>query len=323
MIAMPQTARDLVVHRTYTKPDNSTGLTRKTTATQEWVFGAAGGNEFMIKFDKNFVKKHLFLYSKKTSEVAAIAAQLWEAAGKPSGRDTEFWLAAELAKFNAKMTKVLTARAEQWVCTCGHLLAAHPCLVCGHQMSRHRTNSGNPCACKEPPNGSCTCTTPALATFPCSEGGCTCAGFADTRGQYAAKRAASLKGDNPLAGAGTMANTCLVLDRVSMADFKSVVISAIEAAETPAFTWPVIPLGTAPMPPVPSGFNDPSVKHITWDFGAQHLGCVIKADLSQDPSNWVKRRGVIVSMVKTGVGPATHGGGQQYQYCVFHLSGDC
>lgn len=318
---MVQTARDLVAHRNYVKPDNSTGLTRKTTASQEWVFGSGGGNEFMIKFDKNFVKKHLFTYSKKTAEVGAIAAQLWDAAGKPANRDEEFWLAAELSKFNTKMTKALQARAEQSLCSCGHLLALHPCSVCGHAMSRHRTGGGAPCACKEPPNGSCTCVAPALAIFRCTHVGCGCAAFADTVGTYAAKRVASQKGDNPLAGAGTTVNTCLVLDRVAMSDFKAVVIAAIQAAETPAFSWPTIPALMAPMPPVPGGFNDPSVKHIRWDFGASHLGCVVKADLSQDPSLWARKQGIVVNTVKTGVSPLG-GGRHQYQYCVFHLHAD-
>ena len=165
------------------------------------------------------------------------------------------------------------------------------------------------------------CTAPALAIFRRVEGACACGAFADTVGTYSAKRTASLKGDNPLAGAGTMANTCLVLDRVSMADFKTVVISAIEAAETPAFTWPVIPMGTPPMPPVPQNYTDPAVKHIRWDFGPQHLGCVIKADLNQDSSTWVRRQGIEVSMVKTGAAAIGHGR-QQYQYCVYHLRGD-
>lgn len=309
---MGQTARDLVAHRSYNKPDGSTALTRKTTANQEWVFGAAFGNEFMIKFDKNFVKKHLFTYSKKTAEVGAIASQLWEAAGKPEGRDVDFWLAAELSKFDAKLTKVLKARAEDVVCTCGHTLLRHPCSGCGHQRARHFTGGGARCACKEPPLGSCGCAAAAVISFGCGVPGCACAAFANTAGRYAAKRTAVGKGDNPLAGASTQVNTCLVLDRVAMSDFKSVVISAIAAKETPTFTWPVIPPAHAPMPPVPGNYNDPAVKHVRWDFGASHLGCVIKADLNQDSSLWVRRQGVEVSMVKTGVTPTGHGG-QQYQ----------
>lgn len=313
-----QTARDLIAHRNYVKPDGSSGITRKTTATQEWVFGASGGNEFMIKFDKNFVKKHLFTYSKKTSEVAGIATQLWEAAGKPPNRDLEFWLAAELTKFNGKVTKVLKARGEASVCTCGHLLAAHTCVTCNHARSRHLTGSGNPCACKEPllpAPGQCGCTD---VHFKCREAGCACNNFVSTQGNYAAKRAASLKGDNPLAGAATTVNTCLVLDRVSMADFKSVVISAIQAAETNAFTWPTAPAANLPMPPVPNNFAGASTKHVRWDFGAANLGCVVNADLSQPTAVWGKAQGVEVCMVKTGVTPTGHGG-QQYQYCVYHL----
>lgn len=315
-----QTARDLIAHRTYVKPDGSSGLTRKTTATQEWVFGASGGNEFMIKFDKNFVKKHLFLHSKKTSEVAAIAAQLWEAAGKPGNRDLEFWLAAELVKSNQKMLAVLTARGEASVCTCGHLLSAHVCSGCHHARSRHLTGGGNACACKEPlvPGpGLCGC---ALTTFPCSTAGCLCQVFQNTQGTYATQRQNSLKGDNPLAGAGTTVNSCLVLDRVSMAHFKSVVVGAIQQNETNAFTWPVAPPANLPMPPVPGNFNGPASKHVRWDFGATNAGCVVNADLAQPPSAWGQLQGVEVCMVKTGVTPTGHGG-HQYQYCVYHLHG--
>ena len=317
----PQTARDLVVHRTYAKPDGSTGLTRKTTATQEWVFGATGGHEFMIKFDKNFVKKHLFLYSKKTAEVAAIAAQLWEAAGKPPNRDEEFWLAAELAALDAKLTKVLKARGEKSVCTCGHLETVHLCsgvvgAVCSHARSRHLTGTGNPCACKEPPLGSCACTGVGVA-FTCRSAGCTCGGFTDTTGRYSASRVTSGKGDNPLAGAGTTVNTCLVLDRISMDHFKQVVVSAIGTAETPGFTW--VADGTY----VPGGgvYHGPGKKSVVWDFGPSHLGCVINADLSQPPAAWGRKQGVKVAMVKTG-GTPTGRGGNQYQYYVFHLEGD-
>lgn len=311
-----QTARDLVAHRNYIKSDGSDGLTRKSTANQEWVFGATGGNEFMIKFDKNFVKKHLFTYSKKTSDVAAIATQLWDAAGKPDGRDVEFWLAAELTKFNHKMTKVLKARGEASVCTCGHLVAAHACPTCLHARSRHLTGSGNACACKEPQisgPGTCGC---GVNQFPCGTLGCLCNNFVSTQGTYEASRIASQKGDNPLSGAGTTVNSCLVLDRVSMASFKSVIIAAIQTSETNAFTWATAP---TPMPPVPNNFNGPSTKHVRWDFGPANLGCVVNADLSQPASAWGRGQGVEVCMVKTGVTPMGHG--NQYQYCVYHLQG--
>jgi hypothetical protein len=88
-----QTARDLVAHQDYavTGGNGATALTRKSCEHQEWVFGATGGHEFMIKFDKNFFKKHLLTYSKKSVEVGNRAKELWEAAGQPPGRDVEFW----------------------------------------------------------------------------------------------------------------------------------------------------------------------------------------------------------------------------------------
>lgn len=317
-----QTARDLIAYRSYTPTGTTTtALTRKTTLNQEWVFGASNGHELMIKFDKNFFKKHLFTYSKKTEQVAQIAFYLWEAAGKPEGKADEFWLAAELTKLNDKLRKTLEHRAEANLCTCGHLNALHTCNGCGHAKSRHYTGGGARCNCKEPPAGSCACLAAAAIAFPCSKPGCACAVFTDTTGTYATHRVAVGKGDNPLAGAGTTRNTCLILDRISMSDFKAVVIGAIEAAETPGYTWPTIPGTDGPMPPVPNNYNNPAVKHIRWDFGASRLGCVVLADLSQDPTTWAQKQGIEVCIVKTGVTPTGHGG-NQYQYCVFHLSGD-
>src|SRR5262245_36979529 len=137
-----QTARDLVAHQGYVKTNGSPDLTRKSTAQQEWVFGASGGHELMIKFDKNFIKKHLYMYSKKTTEVEARAAHLWVAAGKPPGRDLEFWVQAETEKLSNKLSKATSARCEAKVCRCKHFATKHVCSGCGHDMFNHLNAAG-------------------------------------------------------------------------------------------------------------------------------------------------------------------------------------
>jgi hypothetical protein len=303
-----QTARDLVAFKSYTPTGTTdTRLTRKLTLDQEWVFSATGGNQFMIKFDKNFFKKHLFTHSKKTDEVSKIAYYLWETAGKPPGKDEEFWLQAELVKLNDKLTKALKHRAEGSVCTCGHMLADHPCSACNHGRARHFTGSGNRCNCKEPAppdgGGPCGCLGTAAVTFGCKKAGCTCAAFTPTTGAYGAQRAGSGKGpDNPLAGAQTTRNTCLILDRIPMEKFKEVVVKAFETVETPGFTW-----------------ADGTEEHVDWNFNIDK--CVIQADLSQDPSAWATYKGVQVTAKKINSTPLGTGSGKQYVYQVFHQSG--
>ena len=46
------------------------------------------------------------------ASVSRLAYQLWEDAGRPAGRDLDFWLAAE-AKLRAPVAKSAPARTEQ------------------------------------------------------------------------------------------------------------------------------------------------------------------------------------------------------------------
>lgn len=315
---MPQTARDLVAHESYTVTGTGASeLTRKSCAHQEWVFGATtGGHEFMIRFDKNFFKKHLFTYSKKTDVVANRARELWEAAGKPPGRDLEFWVQAETEKLFNKLTKSTSARSEAKMCRhCKKFFNVHICSGCNHTMDLHINSHGNRKNCA---HVGCGCLIAHPVTFDCPTGGTQ---FVASTGDYANQRGAKGKPDaNPLAGAQTHRNTCLILDRIPMTDFKTVLISALEALETPAFTWPTDPL--VPVNgPVPPNYHGPAGKEVHWDFGATRLGCVIKVDLSQDPSTWVKKQGMKVSMVKSGSADLGHGR-RQYQYFAYHFNGE-
>lgn len=298
-----QTARDLVAYKNYTPTGlTETRLTRKLTLDQEWVFGGSGGVDIMIKFDKNFFKKHLFTYSKKTNEVAQIAFFLSKEAGDPPGREMDFWLQAELIKLNQKLRKALEHRAEAFRCTCGHYLISHACTNCGHGPAKHKTGSGANCACKEDTGAGikCGCTT---YTNRCVESGCACGGFTNTpTGAYATSRSNSGKGpDNPLQGAPTQVNTCIILDRIPMEKFKDVVIKSFETAETTSHTWAIN-----------------TEKHLTWDFGIAN--CVVNASLGQAPKDWTTSTGVTVSTKKLSFTPASSGKRDLYTYQVFHLS---
>lgn len=302
---MPQTSRDLVAYKSYTPTGTTdTKQTRKLTLDQEWVFGGTGGTNLMIKFDSNFFKKHLFTYSKKTAEVAQNAYLLSKAAGDPPGRELEFWLQAELTKLNQKLRKALEHRAERYKCTCGHYQVSHKCTNanCKHEEIKHKTGTGNPCPCKvtlqqPPPAHLCGC---ANQVFHCDIPACPCTAFnvnPAAVGIYAAQRAASGKGpDNPLAGAATQLNTCIILDRIPMEKFKSVVINSFETAETPAFTWAI---------------NDQ--KDLTWDFAVPN--CIINASLGQDPGAWTSGTQTQVVAQKISTTPALN------TYKIVHLAG--
>ena len=185
----------------------------------------------------------------------------------------EFWLQAELTKLNQKLRKALEHRAEKHKCTCGHYQISHKCTTCQHEEIKHKTGGGNPTGCKEklppvPPGTLCAC---ANQVFLCDTPGCLCTAFsanAAAVGTYTAQRATSGKGPvNPLAGAATQLNTCIILDRIPVEKFKSVVINSFETAETPAFTWAI---------------NDQ--KNLTWDFAIPN--CIINASLGLDPGAW-------------------------------------
>jgi hypothetical protein len=106
--------------------------------------------------------------------------------------------------------------------------------------------------------------------------------------------------DNPLQGAATQLNTCIILDRIPMDKFKSVVIKSFETAETPAFTWAI---------------NDE--KHLTWDFGIPN--CIINASLGQDPGSWTSGTHTQVLAQKISATPAGGGMPALNTYKIVHL----
>jgi hypothetical protein len=249
-------------------------IKRQATATQEWVIQDTGGVQFILKFDKNFVKKHLFTFSKKSAAVQHAADLLFDKDGRPKGKEAEYLLMAQLAALDAKLLKTLEFRAEEKTCRhckdpatgLARFRSAHLCgrADCNHPVSTHTDDSGK---CNAP---GCTCTgvgadvycpdgvsgavvtrdayyvkTPSVplpakpnfatvtdkkkaaqdyqgdlkkaqdanalrAKDPAVTGvksALSTAKKVDTSRTYAAKRASTGKGDDPLAGASTAVNT--------------------------------------------------------------------------------------------------------------------
>jgi hypothetical protein len=119
------TAADLITYEHYT--DSNSGkdeLTRVVSALQEWVVKETGGETFYVKFDKNFSKKHLVTYSKKTNS-------------QPSSVDS-------------KIVNLVDHRSKTNICRCSHPIKQHKvggtgltCKKCGSALC---TNFGTPYA---------------------------------------------------------------------------------------------------------------------------------------------------------------------------------
>lgn len=190
------TAADLLSFTKYTTPTGEEHLTRVATASEQWAIQDWDGERYVIKFDKNFSKKHLFTFTKKTKNVAAKAYSIH--AEKPGKSEAENWNEAEHELLVDKLCTTLAVRSGK-SCTCGHLKASH----------------------KGKPN-----------TGACKEGGCGCLGFSSA---YAAQRLANNKPVlDPLLGANANKNTCIILNYVPKAEFETVLVQALQAEEKPS-----------------------------------------------------------------------------------------
>jgi hypothetical protein len=58
------TAADLLSFEDFNHLSKGKKITRCATADQEWLIKDWDGELYLIKFDKNFSKKHLFIFSK-------------------------------------------------------------------------------------------------------------------------------------------------------------------------------------------------------------------------------------------------------------------
>lgn len=135
------------------------------------------------------------------------------------------------------------------------------CKTCGHEEKRHKTGSGNPAACKEPkPSG--------------PDGKCGCTNFQPDH-RYLEKRKAQHKPfENPLAGATTAKTTYIVMNEIPKDRFEKVLVDSITGAIT---DWAAN-----------------TEKHLTWNF--DKLGAVITVDISQQPKDWAKAKGVEIGV---------------------------
>lgn len=228
---------------------NAERLTRVPTANTEWIVKDWDGEVYIIKFNANFSKKHLFTFSKDLEKTKQKASDLHSA--NPGKSDSENWHDAEMELLKNKIVKNIDKRAVANTCQCGHVFTAHL----------------NPNPHPPPANLPGTCNT-------CAGGGGACAKFATPYGiarEYVGKPT-----HDPLAGAITTRNTCVILNWVPKADFEDIVGKSIQAVEKP-HGWVK---GNALAVPV-AGATPPSVaaatKVLRWDFGPSRVGAVIVA----------------------------------------------
>lgn len=275
---MPDSS-SLIEREPYTDSAGVKRLTRVPEASVEWQISAKNAKTYLISFDKNFSKKHLYTSTKKDDKVQAEAKKLWEAASQDE-RNAWWWQGwwwsyptelveqAQKTLDEAKFKKQLGHRSA---------LEGDVCTACGHPEKSHKTGSGAWCNCKfvMPTGSQCGCTVGA--------------GFA-SRNPYAEKRTAQGKPTaDPLAGARTNVNTIVLLNKIPLATLKNTISDAIiakEAALTLAgTTWAQGKVGL-----------DADCEHIRLDFGASLKGCVLQVKADQDYDDWDEFQGVEVAV---------------------------
>jgi hypothetical protein len=248
-------------YRQYT--DIATGqqkYTRMATADMTWVIKKTNLITYKIQFDKNFSKKHLFTFSKKAERNAKDIADLMM-----SGLDfDEAWEKVEFGYLQAKITAVL-----------GHRAIGDICGYCGHPFNKHKPVG------RSPAPGS----TPACACIEIKSDRSLC-GCTTFKSAYQIAREQKGKGDNPLAGARTTKNSCIILGMVPRSEFEDVVIKSIQNAQPHS----VQPHRAQPHPgphrgpqrgrpnPAPPPPTQPQVSDeyvLTWDFGQHRNGAII------------------------------------------------
>lgn len=239
------TAADLLTYETVQHvTKNVERLTRVATASQEWVVKDWDGEVYSIKFDKNFSKKHLFTFSKDTEKTKA---QAHIEAKKPgqSGKDLENWHNAEIALLTNKIAKNIDKRAVADVCACGHKL---------NPKHMHVNPAGGnkimgPCK-----DVACTAALPPCTVFETPYG--------------IARRYVGKPTYDPLSGAKTSKNSCIILNWVPKTEFEQVIVKSIQDLEKP----PGWKKGDA----LSVGVGAEHV--LRWDFGLARRGAIVLAD---------------------------------------------
>jgi hypothetical protein len=206
-----------------------TGQSQDASANQTWVISSTGGTTYTIGFDKEFVKKHLFVDPKKpnsgTAATTIVGKMNRYRASSALAEVVPTTLSADVLRF-LKLKKLVLSRTTQGSCgVCGEPETQHD-LRCSGCLHQHPKPWGSiPCGI-----GGCTCT-----TYVKSRGGRTstptCAQFASNL--YEQDRVAAGK-PNPFGGSGgacTGTNTVLLMDKIDLQKFKDVVVAAIQTEE--------------------------------------------------------------------------------------------
>lgn len=257
-------------------------LTRVSTADQEWIVKDWDGELYVIKFDSNFSKKHLFTFSKDVEKTKTEASNEAQKPGQ-AGKDAENWEKAELALLQNKIIKNLDKRAVADRCHCGHTFTQH---LVPDPPPAHKKKL---VAC------------PICAGAPCT-------GFKTPYG--IARKYVGKPTEDPLAGATTNKNTCIILNWVPKSEFEQVVVQSIQAHEK----GPLGGVAWTKGDPLRVNVNDQKV--LRWDFGLARKGVIVVADRTKpanDPDRFKNFQGCYVKAKKIG----TAIGKQTWQ--IFHM----
>jgi hypothetical protein len=275
---MPDSS-SLIEHEPYTDSMNVRRLTRVPEASVEWQISAKNAKTYLISFDKNFSKKHLYTSTKKGDALQAEAKKLWDAASEE--QRNAWWWKGWWWSYPTELTDTgqKTLDEAKFKKQLGHrsALEGDVCTSCGHPEKSHKTGSGAWCACKfvMPTGLQCGCATGAA--------------FA-SRNPYADKRTAQRKPTvDPLAGARTNINTVVLMNKIPAATLKAIISDAIIAKEAElAGTGTAWAHGKVGL--------DADCEHVRLDFGASLKGCVLQVTANQDYDDWDKFQGVEVAV---------------------------
>jgi hypothetical protein len=265
------------------------GMVRKTrvsSADLEWVLRLQGAALYVVRFESNFAKKHLYT---STKNAATVQAQLANFAHEPdlAKRLAQAKLAADEQKFKTQLAH--RSPAEQKCVSPG----------CNHKNDEHA-----------PGNGKCNAAPKSLQPPPGAVPGqkvkkvltavpCPCIGFTSV---YADKRLAQGKPDaNPLLGATGLTCDAIWMDRVDAKLFEKVVVDSIVARMNSLGANPWAVAG----------------EEIEWDFGAPNAGCVLKVEPNSTLQEWIAKgyRKVTVTVKRDNKDPT------KPIYVVCHLDG--
>lgn len=290
-----------IVREQYTDSTGVKRLTRVLEASVKWQISAKNAKTYIISFEKNFSKKHLYTSTKKNDKVQAEAKKLWDAASAEDKKKwwyqgwwysypTELVEQAQKTLDEAKFKKQLGHRSA---------LEGDVCTACGHPEKSHKTGS----------NAWCNCKYAVLANLG-GVCGCAVAGAFVSRNPYAETRIAQGKPTaDPLAGARTTVNTVLLLNMIPVSKLKEVVSDAIIAKEAAlklaAKTWAQGNTGL-----------DVDCEHVDLDFGAALKGCVLQVTANEAYDDWAEHQGVTVSVKNLHSADVT-----KPTYAIVHMNG--